>query len=96
MDDNKKPKIDSGTIARSIILLLTLINAVLGFLGKDKLPFTEDSVYEWVTIVTTIGATIWAWWQNNAFTHDARKAESFRKKLKSERKNPKNEGDGRN
>lgn len=85
--DDKKPKIDAGTIARSIILLLTLINAVLAFLGKDKIPFTEDGVYEWVTIISTIAATIWNWWENNAFTHNARKAEQYRKDLKSQGKN---------
>lgn len=86
MDEQKKPKLDAGTISRTIILLLTLINALLAFLGKDSIPFTDDAVYEWVTIITTIGATVWNWWENNAFTHNARKAEQYRKNLKNNSK----------
>ncbi len=82
--NDKKLKLDAGTITRSIVLLLTMVNAVLAMLGKDKIPFTENGVYETVTVLTTLGATIWAWWENNAFTHNARKAEQYRKDLNKE------------
>lgn len=84
MDD--KLKLDAGTITRTIVLLLTMVNAVLALLGKDKIPFTENGIYEAVTVITTLGATIWAWWKNNAFTHNARKAEKYRKDLSKEEK----------
>lgn len=84
MDD--KIKLDAGTITRSIVLLLTMINAVLAMLGKDKIPFTENGIYEAVTVITTLGATIWAWWENNAFTLNARKAEKYRRRLEQEDK----------
>lgn len=84
--NDKQLKLDAGTITRSIVLLLTMVNAVLAMLGKDKIPFTENGVYETVTVITTLGATIWAWWENNAFTHNARKAEQYRKDLNKEDK----------
>lgn len=62
----------------------TVKGALVAMLGKDKIPFTENGVYETVTVLTTLGATIWAWWENNAFTHNARKAEQYRKDLNKE------------
>lgn len=89
MDDKepqKHPRIDPSTISRTVVFFLTLVNGVLAFLGKDKLPFAEDEVYQWVTIITTVASSIWAWWQNNPYTLNARKAEEYRKELKQESK----------
>ena len=64
-------KIKKETIIRTIILAIALINQVLTTIGKNPLPFSDDMVYEAVTVVFTVGASAWAWWKNNSFTKNA-------------------------
>lgn len=59
------------TIIRTIILVFALVNQVLTSLGKNPLPFSDDLIYEAVTLTVTIGASVWAWWKNNSFTKEA-------------------------
>ena len=46
--------VKSDTIARTFVLALALINQVLAIVGKDALPFTEDSVYQICTLIATL------------------------------------------
>lgn len=68
-------KVKADTIARTIILTLALVNQCLAIAGKEALPFTEDMVYQVVTLIATIGASAWAWWKNNSFTKNAIEAD---------------------
>jgi len=88
MNENT-PKLDAMTITRTIVLILTLVNAVLAVMGKDKISFAENDIYEVVTAILTAIVPIWTWWQNNAFTKNARKAEKYRKDLKEKDKEDK-------
>lgn len=64
-------KISSGTIARTIWLIVALVNQCMIVLGRDVLPIAEDDVYQVVSIIFTIGAALSAWWKNNSFTRAA-------------------------
>lgn len=75
-------KISKETIARTIVLALALVNQILTAFGINPLPFSENTVYEFITLVFTIGASAWAWWKNNSFTNEAIKADEFLKELK--------------
>ena len=74
-------KID--TIARTIVLFIALANQVLAIAGKEVFPVTEDQVYQIVTLVATIGASVWAWWKNNSFTKAAIEADQLLEQLKT-------------
>lgn len=76
-------KISAETIIRTIVLVIALVNQVLTSMGKNPLPFAEDTIYELVTLVVTIGASVWAWWKNNSFTKEAIKADEYMKSLKN-------------
>ena len=76
-------KIKADTIARTIVLILALINQVLAILGKEALPFTNDEVYQLVSLIATVGASAIAWWKNNSFTKSAIEADAYMKELKS-------------
>lgn len=76
--------ISKGTIARTVVLLLALVNQVLTMCGLNPLPFSEDVIYELVTLLFTIGASVWAWWKNNSFTEKAKKADEYLKELKED------------
>lgn len=74
--------VTTETIIRTIILVIALVNQVLTSLGKNPLPFSDDLVYEAVTLLVTIGASAWAWWKNNSFTQKAIAADEYLAELK--------------
>ena len=77
-----KNNITAGTIARTIILLLALTNQVLAMCGKQILNIADDDIYQVVSIIFTIGASVWGWWKNNSFTQEAIKADEVMTELK--------------
>jgi SPP1 family holin len=79
-----KAKIKTDTIVRTIVLVLALINQVLAIKGKEVLPVTEDEVYQLVSLIVTIGASLWAWWKNNSFTEPAIMGDQLKDQLKRE------------
>ena len=68
---------------RTVVLTIALINQILTARGKNPLPFAENEIYELLTYLFTIGASVWAWWKNNSFTQAALKADNFMNALKS-------------
>lgn len=81
-----KNKVSPDTIARTIILVIALVNAVLTMSGKNPLPFADDDIYTAVSIIATLAASAWAWWKNNSFTPDAIKADEYLRELKDSKK----------
>lgn len=71
----KAPNIKVGTYIRAAAVLVTLLNQILVVLHKNPIPYTSDQVYDTLSVVAVVGATIWAGWKNNSFTKTARKAE---------------------
>ena len=62
----KNIKIKTSTIARIGALLIALANQFLAIFGKDILPFTENLVYQIVSLVAVIvTAAINAWYNND-------------------------------
>ena len=77
-------KIKTDTIVRTIVLLIALANQALAIAGKEAFPVTEDQVYQGVTLIVTIGASVWAWWKNNSFTKAAIEADKVLEGLKND------------
>lgn len=77
-------KVKTETIIRTIVLILALANQVLAIYGKDKIPITEDEVYQLVTLIVTVVTSLWAWWKNNSFTQPAIKADAYMEMLRKE------------
>lgn len=75
-------KIKKDTIIRTIILVIALINQILTVIGKNPLPFSDDMVYEIVSVVFTVVASVVAWWKNNSFTKNALMADEVLNELK--------------
>ena len=78
--------ITAGTIARTILLILALVNQVLTSLGKPILPFDNELLTEVITGLFTIIASISAWWKNNSFTKEARAADELLATMKEAKK----------
>ena len=75
-------KIKKDTIVRTIVLFVALINMILTSTGHSVLPFTDEEIIDGISVVATIGASVWAWWKNNSFTPNAIEADEILKKLK--------------
>ena len=79
-------KVTKTTILRTIVLALALFNQVLAFLGKEVFPISEEEVYQYATAITTVLASVWAWWKNNSFTQEALAADEAMKEMKKDKK----------
>ena len=77
--------ISSGTIARTIILALALINQLLTVMGLSPIPIEDESITEVISLVVTIAASLVAWWKNQSFSPEAIEADKYMRKLKSGR-----------
>ena len=76
-------QIKTDTIARTIVLFVALFNQVLAIAGKEIFPVTEDQIYQAVSLIVTIDASVWAWWKNNSFTQNAIEADKVLAQLKN-------------
>lgn len=73
-------KISKGTIARTVVLAVALINMVLTNTGHTVLPFTDNEINEVISDGFIVAASIVAWWKNNSFTQKAISADTTFKK----------------
>lgn len=78
-------KISKGTLIRTIILALALINQVLAMLGISPLNIADDDISTVISTAWTIIAAVLAWWKNNSFTDAAIKADDFMHELKGDK-----------
>lgn len=77
-------KVTAGTIARTVVLAVSLLNVLLNAFGKNPLPFSDDEVYTAVSTVVAVAASLAAWWKNNSFTCCARQADEVLRVLQQE------------
>lgn len=71
-------KISSGTIARTVVLALALVNQVLSMLGYKIIPIEDEQVNDFITMLFTIGSALAAWWKNNSFTEAAIEGDKYK------------------
>ena len=71
------------TIVRTVVLMIALLNQILLVIGKNPLPFSEEEIFEVVSMLATAGAGLWAWWKNNSFSAEAAEADRYLAALRS-------------
>ena len=74
--------VSAGTIARTAVLALALVNQVLSACGKPLLPIQSDQLEQLVTAGITTAAALVSWWKNNSFTTEAIRADEEYERLK--------------
>ena len=72
---NQKPTVTPGTIARTLILALALINQILTASGHSIIAVSDDDINTLITTGFTVISALLAWWKNNSFTKPALKAD---------------------
>lgn len=75
--------ITAGTLARTIILALALINQILSATGHPVLPIEDAQIETLVTTGWTVVAAIVAYWKNNSWTAAAKAGDEIMKQEKS-------------
>lgn len=78
----KELKISKGTIARTIMLIIVVVNMVLQHFGIDIIKVDESQVLSFVEIALELAVIITTFWKNNSFTDKAIQADNFLKTLK--------------
>lgn len=79
---NTDVKVEKGTIIRTIVNVVTMINLGLTIAGKNPLPWSESEIYTGLSVVAEVCANLWTWWKNNSFTKPAIKADGLMKQMK--------------
>ncbi|WP_077325051.1 phage holin [Virgibacillus siamensis] len=67
---------DKGTIIRSVVLALALLNQVLVIFGKSPLPFSQEEMEQGISVLFTVITSLVAWFKNNYVTDKGRKQKS--------------------
>ena len=74
-------KISAGTIARTVVLLLALVNQVLSMLGVQTIPIADVNTL--IATGWTIAASLAAWWKNNSFTQAALAGDALKDEIRA-------------
>ena len=77
--------ISTGTIIRTVVLIVALINQVLTMTGHSVLPFDEQQITDGLSMLFTAAAALWALWKNNSFTKEAQAADVYLKAAKDDK-----------
>lgn len=78
--------VDKGTIIRTAVLFLAIINQILAVCGKSPLPISSDQLTELISTAFTAVTALAAWWKNNDFSAAAREGTAHMKRLKAQAK----------
>lgn len=60
---------DRGTLIRSVLLGLTLINQLLINFDFEPIPGSSESWYHVASTIATVGIAVWTWFKNNYVTY---------------------------
>lgn len=77
-------KISKGTIVRTIMIVLVIINMILGRMGYNIIDVNENEVLEVVEILIEIAIIVVGFWKNNSYTEKAIRADEFLRGLREE------------
>lgn len=75
-------KVSTSTIARTIVLVIALINQALAIMGKGTIDIADDTIYQLCSLGATVITSAVAWWKNNSFTQAAIEGDVAKNKAK--------------
>ena len=59
----KVTNMTAGTLVRTVMLVVALLNLVLTSFGKNPLPFSDEQIYTGLSALVTVAAALAAWWK---------------------------------
>lgn len=72
----------AGTIARTFVLVVALVNQLCVASGHTLIAVDDDTLYDAVSTVVTVVSALVAWWKNNSFSYAALKGDERMRELK--------------
>lgn len=75
-------QISKGTIVRTIMIVVVIINLILKQFGIDAINVSESEILTFIETLIEVGIIVVSFWKNNSFTQNAIKADEFLKNLK--------------
>lgn len=60
-----------GTIIRTAVLVLALINTVFVAAGRPVIELEDETITVLINTLFTVAAAVWSWWKNNSVTKAA-------------------------
>ena len=79
---DKYTNASAATWARTICLIVALLNSLLASFNKSPLPI--EQLQQLVSTLITVVVAIINWWKNNSFTKEAIEADELFERLKAE------------
>lgn len=77
-------KITKGTIIRTLLIIVVMINFVLEKFGIDLIPADESTITIFVETALEIAVIIVGFWKNNSYSKHAIRADKFLRQLRGE------------
>ena len=78
-----KHTVTKGTIIRTIMLLIVIVNLILKACGVNTLNIEENTVAVIVETLIELAVIVVTFWKNNSYSQKAIQADEFLKELKS-------------
>lgn len=75
-------KISKGTIVRTVMLVIVIINLVLKQLGHDLINVSESEVLTVLEMLIELAVIVVSFWKNNSYSEKAIKADEFLNNLR--------------
>ncbi len=75
-------KISKGTIVRTVMLVIVIVNMILQRCGVDVINVSENEILSVVEVIIELAIIVVGFWKNNSYTEKAIKADEFLKALK--------------
>lgn len=75
-------KVDTKTVVRTVVMILTWVNMYLATLGISPIPVNEQEI----SIILMIIVNLWTWYKNNNISVEAQWAQAKLDKYKAEKK----------
>ena len=72
-----------ATWARTICLIVALLNSLLTAFNKSPLPIDNEQLQQLVSTLITVVVAIINWWKNNSFTKEAIEADKLYAELRA-------------
>lgn len=77
-------KISTGTIVRTIMMAIAVINTICAALGFTTIDIDENTLYTIITGVFDVITLVVVWWKNNNFSKRELALEEVRKAIKED------------
>lgn len=79
--------ISKGTIIRTTMLVLVVLNYILKTTGHDVINVSENEIGEFIEMVISVATIIVCYWKNNSLSKYAIEADKLLQQLKDGDKN---------